>query len=141
VFERHPSYLTAPLHAYPVIDIPVPVGSAVYAIVGGTVAIAAPNSGICGGTIVMIGDDGARYTYCHLRQEFVNAAGRVRAGALIAWSGGQTGAYGSGDATGPHVHLGISVNGTNVCSQLLLSAWFASESVEPGAAPRTGCTS
>jgi len=116
------------------------VGSQVYAVTDGTVAIVAPDSGICGGTIVINGNDGARYTYCHLSQVLVRSGELLAAGATIGQSGGQPAAYGSGDATGPHLHLGVSVNGTNVCPQRLLSAWFANDPAEPNTAPTVGCT-
>jgi hypothetical protein len=140
VFEQHPDYLTAPHHDYPAIDIPVPVGSNVFAVTDGTVAMVAANAGICGGTIVISGDDGARYTYCHLSQELVTHDQRVSAGAQVARSGGQPRAYGSGDATGPHLHFGVAVGGSNVCPQHALAGWFAGVSADPVTAPTKGCT-
>ena len=140
VFEQHPGYLTAPHHDYPAIDIPVPAGTTVYAAAGGTVAVSSPNVGICGGTIIIDATDGARYTYCHLSAELVASGDRIDTGAQIALSGGQPGAPGAGDATGPHLHLGIAVNGTNVCPQVLLTAWFNRTPADPAAAPASGCS-
>jgi hypothetical protein len=140
VFEQHPGYLTAPHHDYPAIDIPVPVGTIVYAAAGGTVALSSPNVGICGGTIIVDAIDGARYTYCHLSAELLASGDRIDTGARIALSGGQPGASGAGDATGPHLHLGIAVHGTNVCPQALLAAWFNGKTADPDSAPASGCS-
>jgi murein DD-endopeptidase MepM/ murein hydrolase activator NlpD len=140
VFEQHPGYLTAPHHDYPAIDVPVPVGTAVYAAAGGTVALSSADVGICGGTITIDATDGARYTYCHLSSELVGTGARVDTGAQIALSGGQPDAPGAGDATGPHLHLGITVNGTTVCPQALLTAWSNGEPMDPNSAPVSGCS-
>jgi murein DD-endopeptidase MepM/ murein hydrolase activator NlpD len=140
VFAQHPEYLTSPHHDYPAIDIPVPIGSNVYAVTDGVVALVAGDAGICGGTVVINGDDGARYTYCHLSQELVEHNQRVETGIQIARSGGQPGAYGSGDATGPHLHFGVAVGGSNVCPQHALAGWFAGVSADPVTAPTKGCT-
>jgi hypothetical protein len=140
VFEQHRDYLTAPHHDYPAIDIPVAVGTTVYAVAGGTVALSSPNVGICGGAIVIDATDGARYTYCHLSNELVASGDRVDTSAPIALSGGQPDAPGAGDATGPHLHLGIAVNGTNVCPQALLTAWFNGKPMDPNSAAMSGCS-
>jgi hypothetical protein len=140
VFDVHPAYLTAPHHDYPAIDIPVPVGTTVYAAAGGTVALASQDRGICGGTIIVDASDSARYTYCHLSSELVATGDRVDTGSPIGLSGGQPGAPGAGDATGPHLHLGITVNGTSVCPQDLLSSWFEGKPEDPNLAAARGCT-
>jgi murein DD-endopeptidase MepM/ murein hydrolase activator NlpD len=141
VFDQHPAYLTAPHHDYPAIDIPVPVGTTVYAAAGGTVALSSQDGGICGGTIIVDASDGARYTYCHLSSVVVTTGDRVDTGSPIGRSGGQPGASGAGDATGPHLHLGITINGASVCPQALLRSWFEGKPADPNSAPTTGCSS
>jgi hypothetical protein len=140
VFEQHPGYLTAQHHDYPAIDIPVPVGTTVYAAAGGTVTLSSPDVGTCGGTIIINATDSARYTYCHLSSQLVISGDEVDTGTPIALSGGQRGAPGAGDATGPHLHLGIAINGTNVCPQALLTAWFNGKPADPGSASVSGCS-
>jgi hypothetical protein len=139
IFERNPALLSAPHHDYPAIDIPVPVGSTVYAVSPGTIAVVHPAMGHCGGTVIIDGDDGARYTYCHLSNESARGGAHVNSGDAIAQSGGEPGTGGAGDSTGPHLHLGISVDGVAVCPQGLLSAWFASDGEDPHSSPTTGC--
>jgi hypothetical protein len=140
IFDQHPDYLTAPHHDYPAIDISVPIGTTVYAVSTGTAAFVAADSGMCGGTIIINGDDGARYTYCHLSQELVSTGDHVTTGSTIALSGGEPGAPGAGDSTGPHLHLGIALNGINICPQPLLVAWSQGQPADPGSAPSSGCT-
>ena len=140
IFASHPEYLSAPHHDYPAIDIPTPVGSPVYAVTAGTVSGSATEDGKCGGTIVIDGDDGARYTYCHLSQELLDTGERVTSGQIIALSGGRPGTTGAGDAIGSHLHLGVLVNGRSVCPQALLAAWFESAVADLDGAPTTGCT-
>jgi murein DD-endopeptidase MepM/ murein hydrolase activator NlpD len=112
----------------------------VYAAAGGTVTASSPDVGICGGTIIIDAADGARYTYCHLGTELVADGDRVDTGGQIALSGGQPGAPDAGDATGPHLHLGIAINGTNVCPQAPLTAWFNGTPEDPATMPLSGCS-
>jgi hypothetical protein len=138
-FERNPELLAAPHHDYPAIDIPVPVGDAVFAVGAGTVREVSASAGACGGTVIIDGDDGVRYTYCHLSDELTYLGARVNSGDAIAQSGGAPGTSGAGDSTGPHLHLGMSIDGVAVCPQDILSSWFARDERDPRSSRSTGC--
>jgi murein DD-endopeptidase MepM/ murein hydrolase activator NlpD len=139
-FHQHPSWLTLAHHDYPAIDIPVPVGTPAFAAAAGRIALAAPDVGACGGTVIIDGDDGARYTYCHLSVVAVADNQRVAVGDLVGTSGGAVGAPGAGDSTGPHLHFGIAVNGVARCPQPALAAWASGSTYDPTTAPTSGCT-
>lgn len=140
VFERNPGYLTRAHHDYPAIDIPVPVGTPGYAVTDGTILAAADDGGACGGTVILDGNDANRYTYCHASRVVVSPGQAVTTGSLLLLSGGQPGAAGAGDSTGPHLHLGIDVSGISVCPQVLLTAWMNGDRRNPATAPTSGCT-
>ena len=140
VFDSNPDYLTRPHHDYPAIDIPVAVGTPVYAVTDGTILAAADDGGACGGTVILEGNDGNRYTYCHASRVLVSPGQTVAGGNLLLLSGGQPGAPGAGDSTGPHLHFGISVSGIAVCPQGLLAAWMNGDQRGPATAPTSGCT-
>lgn len=137
--ERH--------HDYPAWDAPVPVGTPVFAVTDGTVATAAeagvypadPNR--CGSTLVIAGVDGADYVYCHLSALAVTAGQTIAAGTLVAYSGGQPGAPGAGNTTGPHLHLAIQIAGSAVCPQPVLLAISQGQPTAPALAPTSGCVS
>ncbi|MEZ5230266.1 MAG: M23 family metallopeptidase [Acidimicrobiales bacterium] len=90
-------------------------------------------------TVIITGTDGATYTYCHLSAVAVAAGDDVTAGQAIGLSGGQPGAPGAGNTTGPHLHLGIRVYGQSVCPQPLLLAILRGTPIPPTAAPTSGC--
>lgn len=139
--------LVEPHHDYPAWDAPVPVGTPVFAITDGTIATAAaagvfptdPNR--CGSTVAIAGVDGAHYVYCHLSIVTVSADQPVTAGTLVGYSGGQPGAPGAGNSTGPHLHLGVRVAGTAVCPQPILLGIAQEQPIPPSLAPTTGCVS
>jgi murein DD-endopeptidase MepM/ murein hydrolase activator NlpD len=99
------------------------------------------NNGLCGYGIELQGTDGVKYTYCHASQINVSEGATVNAGALIMHSGGQPGTAGAGDATGPHLHFGMEVNGANTCPQALLQKWEAGQFASPMNQPTSGCSS
>jgi murein DD-endopeptidase MepM/ murein hydrolase activator NlpD len=132
--------LTQPHHDYPAIDIGVPVGTPVYAITNARVIAASDNSGSCGGTVMLAGDDGATYTYCHLSAVDVVAGTRTSAGSPLGTSGGLPGARGAGNSTGPHLHFGVRVNGVDMCPQAMLLAIAESSTVQINLLTRLGCT-
>jgi len=128
-----------PHHDYPADDIPVPVGTTVFAVHQGTVRTL--DGGACGTGVIIDGTDGVRYTYCHGSSRSVSDGAHVEAGDVIMRSGGRPGDPGAGDSTGPHLHLAMQVGGTNVCPQELLTAWLDGRFVRPQDASSAGCTS
>lgn len=137
--------LTRPHHDYAAIDIGLPVGTPLFAMVGGTVTTASvagtfpqdPNR--CGTTVVIAGVDGAIYTYCHLSRLAVTPGQVIGAGTPIGLSGGHPGAPGAGNTTGPHLHLSIRYAGATVCPQPLLLAIYRAQPINPAIAPAVGC--
>ncbi len=139
--------LVAPHHDYPAWDAPVPVGTPLFAITDGTIATAV-SAGVfptdpsrCGSTVAIAGVDGAHYVYCHLSIVTVRVDQPVTAGTLIGYSGGQPGAAGAGNTTGPHLHLGVRVGGTAVCPQPILLAMAQAYPIPPSLAATSGCVS
>lgn len=124
----------APHHDYPAWDRGVPVGTPVHAVIGGTVTATTARSSRCGLGVVVAGDDGHRWTYCHAVQVLVTAGERVRTGQPIMRSGN------TGNSTGPHLHLALHVAGVARCPQPLLEAWLEGRPADPADAPATGCT-
>jgi murein DD-endopeptidase MepM/ murein hydrolase activator NlpD len=122
-------------------DIPLPVGTNLYALVGGTVTYAGP-AGSCGNTVtVHTPDQQADVTYCHLSHVEVEAGEPVAAGHRIGRSGGAAGAPGAGTSTGPHLHLQITTAAGRRCPQALLLGLWRGWPVPTIAALRTdGCT-
>ena len=115
-------------------DFRVPVGTPVHAVIGGTVTATTAPSSRCGLGVVVAGDDGHRWTYCHAVQVLVTAGERVRTGQPIMRSGN------TGNSTGPHLHLALHVAGVARCPQPLLEAWLEGRTADPADAPATGCT-
>ncbi len=136
-------------HNYPAIDLPLPVGTPVFAMVDGTISAAIGNAGVyepgaagrCGNTVIVSGIDGASYTYCHLSAIAVASGETVITGQAIGISGGQPGTPGAGNTTGPHLHLGIQAYGQTVCPQPVLLAILQGTPIPPTAAPSSGCVS
>jgi hypothetical protein len=135
-YDAHPDWFTQPHHDYPAIDIPVPIGTRVYAVTSGVV-VATPTDGKCGTGIVFSGDDAAQYTYCHGRPgtQIVVAGDRVTAGQHIMDSAS------TGNSTGPHLHFGIDVHHAKRCPQPFLVAIATAQSVSSESLPTTGCIS
>lgn len=52
-------------------------------------------------------DNGLSSIYGHLSSIIVKTGDKVQAGQIVGYSGGQPGVYGSGYATGPHLHVGL----------------------------------
>jgi len=134
-------------NGYPAIDLRLPVGTSVFAMVDGTITSAISNAGVyepggpgrCGNTVIVSGVDAVRYTYCHLSTVTVAVGDNVTAGQAIARSGGQPGTPGAGNTTGPHLHLGIAAYGQSVCPQPVLLAILRGTPIPPTAAPTSGC--
>jgi hypothetical protein len=124
----------SPHHDYPAVDLPVPVGTPVHVIRGGTVASAGP-AGLCGLGVVVQATDGGRYVYCHLSRIDVAAGTSLGAGSVLGLSGN------TGHTTGPHLHVGVSSpDGTARCPQSLLQAVYDGVRVPaPSTLPTSGC--
>ncbi len=89
------------------VDWATPVGTAVHASCGGTVAKAGWGSGY--GYVVFINHaDGRQTRYAHLSKVLVSVGQTVKQGDTIALSGN------TGVSTGPHLHFEILINGKQV---------------------------
>ncbi|MEQ4304882.1 peptidoglycan DD-metalloendopeptidase family protein [Plantactinospora sp. B6F1] len=122
-----------PHHDYAAIDLPVPTGTAAYAVRAGTVVRIDDSS--CGRGINLTGTDGAIYTYCHFSAWSVSTGATVTAGQRIGSTGN------TGNSTGPHLHFGIRTGSTRRCPQPFLLALY--DGVTPPAAsslPTSGCS-
>jgi murein DD-endopeptidase MepM/ murein hydrolase activator NlpD len=134
-YDEHPGWFTKSHHDYPAADIPVPIGTPLYAVTAGIVA-SAPTSGRCGVGVVLDGDDGARYTYCHGEpgSQLVSIGDRVSVGQLMMSSAS------TGNSTGPHLHFGIFVDGESRCPQLFFIAIADGRPLDPRLLSPSGCT-
>lgn len=57
-------------------------------------------------------DDGWKVRMWHVSKFLVPNGSRVNAGDTVALSGGARGTWGAGNATGPHLHWGLMINGS-----------------------------
>ncbi|HZO93784.1 MAG TPA: peptidoglycan DD-metalloendopeptidase family protein [Candidatus Baltobacteraceae bacterium] len=104
-WRMHPVYHRMILHAG--IDIGVPTGTTVAAAAAGTVIVAG-YEGDCGNMVAIDHGGGLSTMYCHLSQIFVGVKQQVQRGQAIGAAGA------TGDATGPHVHFQVMLNGKPV---------------------------
>jgi len=83
------------------VDIGCPVGTPVYATIGGDVRTGRADWGSAYGTLILINDnvDGSDWGYCHLSSRRVFDGARVSTGQLIGYSGD------TGRTFGAHLHL------------------------------------
>jgi murein DD-endopeptidase MepM/ murein hydrolase activator NlpD len=141
-YTKHPDWFTKPHHDYPAADIPVPPDTPVYSVSDGKV-IAAPAGDTCGNGVIIDASDGTRFTYCHGSDggllPGVKTGDTVKAGQLIMHSG-YTGHVDPPGPAGAHLHLGIAVNGQNVCPQRLLIGIATGSVPNIKSLPSTGCT-
>ena len=135
-YDEHPEWFAQPHHDYPAIDIPVPVGTRLYAATNGVV-VGTPTDGKCGIGVVFNGDDGAQYTYCHGSPgtQAVVIGDRVAAGQHLLDSAS------TGNSTGPHLHFSIETDGAKRCPQPFLVAIADGHTLAPEGLATTGCVS
>ena len=131
-------WFSKPHHDYPAADIPVPLGTNVYAITSGKIT-AAPNEGGYGRGVTILGDDGVVYNYGHGSDGgSVPGAGNgdvVKAGQLIMHSAN------TGHSFGAHLHVDMRYNGNKLCPQSLFLA-LGNKTTIPNTVrlPTSGCS-
>ena len=146
--DANPAALSAPHHDYPAWDFGIPVGTSIYAIHSGTVDRVSNWSGncyghrdscveMCGTGLTIEDTDGVRWIYCHASRLTVSLGESVVAGQQIMLSGN------TGHSSGPHLHLGIRINGVDHCPQTLLVYLNAGLTLNDptNRLPLQGCTS
>jgi murein DD-endopeptidase MepM/ murein hydrolase activator NlpD len=89
------------------VDLAGSYGSQILAAVEGTVLYAGPESGY-GEVLKVLDWDGTQTWYGHMSKFLVKAGDHVQAGQPIALVGA------AGDATGPHLHFEVRINGAPV---------------------------
>ncbi|MGD9997163.1 MAG: M23 family metallopeptidase [Ilumatobacteraceae bacterium] len=145
--DTNPAALAAPHHDYPAWDFSVPIGTTIYAIHAGIVARVSNWSGncyghrdncvdMCGTGLTIQDTNGVRWIYCHATRLTVALGDQVVAGQPIMTAGN------TGHSSGPHLHLGIRVNGIDHCPQQLLNDLYTTTTpTAPQLLPTTGCAS
>ena len=86
------------------LDLAVREGTPIRATFGGTV-IKAQESKLRGNYVVISHSDNVETVYCHCKELFVSEGDIVSAGDIIALAGM------TGQATGPHLHFELKING------------------------------
>lgn len=89
------------------VDLAAPKGTPIYATRSGTVTIATYHK-TAGNYVTINHQDGYSSVYMHMTHYVVGVGDYVKAGQLIGYVGS------TGRSTGPHLHFGISLNGTYV---------------------------
>ena len=90
------------------VDLAAPTGTPIYATRAGTVDTASYQAGGAGNYVQINHGDGYRSIYMHMTRYVVKKGQHVTQGQLIGYCGS------TGGSTGPHLHFGISYNGTYV---------------------------
>jgi murein DD-endopeptidase MepM/ murein hydrolase activator NlpD len=110
-------------------------GTAYYAITNGRVVLTSLGSG-CGLGVILYGNDGVEYTFCHgSRQDVANGA-TVSAGQRLGLTGN------TGHSSGPHLHVQIQYPGNVLrCPQQFVNA-LANGAALPSVKtlPTSGCS-
>lgn len=135
-YDEHPDWFSRPHDGFPAIDIPVPIGTPVYAVTNGVV-VATPTDGDCGVGVVFNGDDGAQYTYCHggPGTRTVAIGDHITTGQHVMDSAS------TGNSTGPHLHFSVEADGSYRCPQTFLVAIAEGHPLVPQGFPTSGCVS
>ena len=90
------------------IDLAAPTGRPIYATRGGVVSYTGYEAGGAGNWVQINHGDGYRSVYMHMTKYVVSSGQNVSQGQLVGYCGS------TGGSTGPHLHFGISYNGTYV---------------------------
>ena len=90
------------------VDLAAPTGRPIYATRAGTVSTAAYQAGGAGNYVQINHGDGYKSIYMHMTHYVVSRGQYVSQGQVIGYCGS------TGGSTGPHLHFGISYNGTYV---------------------------
>ena len=105
-YRTHPISGTRKFHYG--VDLAAPTGRPIYATRAGTVSIASYQAGGAGNYVQINHGDGYRSIYMHMTRYIVKVGQHVSQGQVIGYCGS------TGGSTGPHLHFGISYNGTYV---------------------------
>ena len=90
------------------VDLAAPTGRPIYATRSGTVSVAAYQAGGAGNYVQINHGDGYKSIYMHMTHYIVKVGQYVSQGQVIGYCGS------TGGSSGPHLHFGISYNGTYV---------------------------
>lgn len=97
---------------HPGVDIAVPVGTQVLAPMDGVVKKANFNENpLCGATIDIDYGNGYWSRFCHMSRIDVKKDDIIKQGQVVGLSGGKSGAPGSGNSGGPHLHFTLKKDG------------------------------
>ena len=88
-------------------DVAAPIGTPIHVPLAGVVISSGPASGF-GMWVRVQHADGTITVYGHINRSFVRVGQHVAAGDVIAETGNR------GQSTGPHLHIGVMVNGVYV---------------------------
>lgn len=139
-YDEQPVWFSKPHHTYPASDLPVPEGTPIYAMHAGTV-VDGPDEA-CGKGVIVQGDDGATYIYCHGSDggdvEGARIGDKVKAGQLIMHSS-YTGNVRPPGPDGTHLHLGIEKGGSKRCPQPLFKGIAEGSPPDINTLPTSGC--
>ena len=97
--------------------------------------VAVTTSGKCGIGVVINGNDGAQYTYCHglPGSHAVNNGDHVAVGQQLMLSAS------TGSSTAPHLHFAIRAGGKARCPQRFLLDLAEGQPLNPNQLPTMGC--
>ena len=104
-WQAHPVTKQKSLHSG--VDLAADYGTNVLAVADGTVLDCSYDAAY-GYILTLEHENGVQTQYAHLSEFLVNAGAEVRQGQIIAKTGG------SGWSTGPHLHLGVLIDGEAV---------------------------
>ena len=104
-YRKHP--VTGEWSMHKGVDLVAPKGTPIYASRSGYVTIATYHS-TAGNYVTINHQDGYTSVYMHMTHDVVSVGEYVKAGELIGYVGS------TGRSTGPHLHFGITYNGSYV---------------------------